>query len=136
LWLLTSEADIDQKTRKKKKSSVFRNIGQLTALLICGDLAEVNILPMPTAKQWGQLIAEVGKGAQAGMAMYGLIQASCSDKDICDAFISLDLALRQELRNDEKETMGYNVIMLEQALCKIKRLTSQGVSKMDILYEI
>lgn len=50
---------------------------------------EAGILSMPTAKQWGQLIADVGKGAKAGMVMYELMQDGCSDEDVCDTFISL-----------------------------------------------
>lgn len=135
IWLNLSEMNIDQTTGKKKKKTVFRNIGPLTALLICGDLVEANILPMPTSKDWGTLIAEVGKGAQAGMEMFGLVEIGCDEDDICNAFISLDLALQRELRDDEKKTMGYNVIMLEHTLCKIKRLASR-ITMPEILYEL
>ena len=136
LWLMKSEYGIDETTGKKKKKSVFQNIGSLTALLICGDLIEANVLPMPTAQKWGDLIADVDKGGQAGMVMYELVPNGSSKEEISDAFVSLDLALQQELRDDEKEMMGYNVVMLEHSLCKIKRLTTRGLSKQEILYEL
>ena len=73
--------------------SSFRNIGSLSALLICGDLVEADVL----------------------------------------AFTSLDLALQQELKEEEKKVMNYNVVMLEYALCKIKRLTTRGIPMDNVL---
>ena len=100
------------------------------------DLIEANVLPMPTARKGGDLIADVDKGGQAGMAMYELVPNGSSKEEISYAFVSLDLALQQELRVDEKEMMGYNVVMLEHSLCKIKRLTTWGLSKQEVLYEL
>ena len=39
--------------------STFRIIGALSAILICGDLIEAGILPMPDAHEWGGLIVIV-----------------------------------------------------------------------------
>jgi hypothetical protein len=44
--------------------------------------------------------------------------------------------VRCELSEEEKEAMGYNVVMLEYTLCKIKRLVSREVTKTEILSEI
>lgn len=132
-WLMKSAASNENPTKKVK---VFRNIGSLTALLICGDLIEAGILPMPSIEDWSGLIHRLGKGAKAGMEMFGLIRKDGSKEEVREAFASLDLALRRKLRTDEKETMGYNIIMLEHTLCKIKRLTAQNVSKDTILSEI
>jgi len=65
---------------------------------------------------------------------YGQSQTDRSTKS--KAFASLDLALRQELTEEEKAAMNYNVIMLEHALCKIKRLTARGIVMKKILQEI
>jgi len=91
---------------------------------------------MPSLREFGELIFKVGKGAKDGMAMFGFVEKDANMEEICEAFISLDLALRHELTKDEKEAMGYNIIMLEHTLCKIKRLTSRGVSIHSIRSEI
>jgi hypothetical protein len=103
-WLLTSEMVIDQTTQKKKKTSVFWNSRSLTALLICGDLVEANILPMPTANQWGKLIVEVGKGAQAGMEMFGFVQKDCSVERYATLLYLWILLFRVSSRSMKKKT--------------------------------
>jgi hypothetical protein len=116
--------------------SNIRNIGGLSALLICGDLIEADILPMPTANEWGGLIYTLKKGANSAMETLGLINEQASRAEVIEAFISLDLALQQELTEEEKVEMKYNMIMLEHTLCKIKRLISRGIKMKDILQEI
>jgi hypothetical protein len=103
--------------------SRFRNIGSLSALLICGDLIEAGLVLMPSSMEFGELIFKVGKGAKDGMTLIGLVKSSANREELCKAFESLDLALQRELTEEEKEVMGYNIIMLEHTLCKIKRLT-------------
>ena len=75
-------------------------------------------------------------GAYDSMETLGLISKQASKVKVIKAFQSLDLALRQELKEEEKEVMKYNVIMLEHALCKIKRLISRGIIMNNILQEI
>jgi hypothetical protein len=118
------------------KSSLFPNIGGLSALLICGDLIEAGMLPMPTAHEWGGLIFSLDMGAKDGMEMLGLIKKKAGREEVMEAFVSLNLALQQELKEAEKVEMCYNVVMLEHALCKIKRLTTRGITLSNILREI
>ena len=113
----------------------FRNIGSLSALLICGDLIEAGLVRMPTSRELGKLVFKVGKGAKDGMTKIGLVRNGADGKDLCDAFQSLDLVLQQELTDDEKNAMGYNVIMLEHTLCKIKRLMN-SISLISLQLEI
>jgi len=75
-------------------------------------------------------------GVHGAMEKLSLTSKSASRADVSDAFVSLDQGLQQELTEEEKGVMNYNVIMLEHALCKIKRLTACGVSMKDILQEI
>jgi hypothetical protein len=116
-WLTSRDTNV-----KTKVSTLFRNIGPLTALLICGDLVEAGILPMPSAKEWARYINKMGKGSKEGMEICGLVGKNNSEEDFCTAFSLLDQALQIELHDEEKETMGYNIVMLEHALCKIKRI--------------
>ena len=112
----------------------YHNIG---ALLICGDLIDAGILPMLTANEWGGLIHTLKMGEKSAMEMLGLIRKKGANKaEVTEAFTSLNLVLQQELKEEEKEAMNYNVVMLEHTLCKIKRLTSRGIAMNDILQEI
>ena len=115
---------------------MFRNIGSLSALLICGDLVEAGLVPMPSSRELAELIFKVGKGAKEGMAMLGLVKNGANREELGNAFESLDLALELKLTEEEKKAMGYNVIMLEHALCKFKRLTSRGIPLRLLLSEI
>jgi hypothetical protein len=117
-WLISTE--IDKET--KKPTTLFRNIGHLSALLICGDLVEAGILDMPTARDWAISIDKMGKGSKHGMEACQLVKTDCAREEFCNAFVSLDKALQTELTKEEKDAMGYNIIMLEHALCKIKRV--------------
>ena len=101
-----------------------------------GDLIEADILSMPTAHEWGGLIYALRMGANDAMEMLGLIRKKASKEEVSKAFASLDLALQQELTEEEKAAMNYNVIMLEHALCKIKQLTARGIVMKKILQEI
>ena len=105
-------------------------------ILICGDLIEAGILPMPVAHEWGGLIFTLKMGAYDSMETLGLISKQAGRVKVMEAFASLDQALRQELKEEEKEVMKYNVIMLEHTLCKIKRLISRGITMNNILQEI
>ena len=107
--------------------SKFRNIGSLSALLICGDLVEAGLVLTPSSRELGDLIFKVGKGAKDGMTLVGLVKNSAKGEELCEALESLDLALLKALSEEEKEAMGYNIIMLEHTLCKIKRLM-KGIS--------
>jgi hypothetical protein len=107
---------------KTTKTTTFPNIGNLTALLICGDLVEAGILPMPSAKEWAESIDKMGKGSKAGMEKCGLVGKGSKREEFCMAFSSLDQALQAELSQEEKVAMGYNIVMLEHALCKIQRI--------------
>ena len=106
----------------KKSTTLFPNIGNLSALLICGDLVEAGILDMPSASDWATSINKMGKGSKAGIDTCGLVKKGCRREEFCKVFASLDNALQTELTKEEKDAMGYNIIMLKHALCKIKKI--------------
>lgn len=120
-WL-TSRHMVTDNTGTNKLTTLFANIGDLTALLICGDLVEAGILDMPSASEWARSIDKMGKGSKAGMEICGFVGSGGGRDQFCTAFASLDQVLQTTLEEEEKEAMGYNVIMLEHALCKIKRI--------------
>ena len=85
---------------------------------------EAGILPMPSASEWAESLDKLGMGSKDGMVACSLVGEGCKKQELCAAFESLDQALQSELQEEEnlKEAMGYNMIMLEHALCKIKRI--------------
>jgi len=129
-WL-TSSDKVGRST-----TTLFRNIGALTALLICRDLIEAKILGMPTTHEWGELIHSLDMGAKSTMFRLGMTKEKASKMEVANAFTSLNLTLRQELKEEEKVAMDYNAVMLEHALCKIKWLNSWGISLEKISKEI
>lgn len=120
-WLISSEKD-EKDDATKKTTTLFPNIGKLSALLICGDLVEAGVLDMPSTREWAMSVLKMGKGSKAGMETCCLVKIGCDNEEFCNAFVSLDKALQSELTKEEKDAMGYNIVMLEHALCKIKRV--------------
>ena len=121
---------------REKGVSKFKNIGSLTALLICGDLIEAGVMLMPSSYELGELVYKVGKGAKEGMLTFGLVREGVNKDDFCNAFAMLDAYIESALGAEEKKVMGYNVVMLEHTLCKIKCLTTHNISLDDILTDI
>lgn len=105
-----------------KTVKIFTNIGPLTALLICGDLIEAGIIPMPSIQEWAALIYHVDKGASKGLAKLKLIHDPYTKAQHAEALEALHNFLLQHLSHDEQIMMGYNIVMLEYALCKFTRI--------------
>lgn len=57
-WLTSRPMD----DRTKKLTTLFKNIGDLTALLICGDIVEAGILPVPSASEWPSVYTRQERG--------------------------------------------------------------------------
>jgi hypothetical protein len=109
---------------KENGRSKFYNIGPLSAFLICGDLIEADIVPMPSSYELGKLIYKVGMGGKKGMEGLKLVSKGDMEGFFCKAFALLDAYIEKTLGVEEKKAMGYNVVMLEHTLCKIQRLTA------------
>ena len=61
---------------------------------------------MPSAKEWADSIAKMGKGSKAGMEKCGLVGYGCSREEFCMAFSSLDQALEGELHGLQHHYAG------------------------------
>jgi hypothetical protein len=114
-----------QQTRDGQRK-VFPNIGSLTALLICGDLIEMEILDMPAIEDWAELIHDVKKGATMGLQALVLLQEKFTKQEVVDAFTLLHTFLLENLSEEDQELMGYNIVMLEHALCKFTRVLTKA----------
>lgn len=102
----------------------FPNIGPLCALLVLGDLikAECQIFPMPTSSIWGELVHELNKGARNGLVELGLQGKIVTSEVTSHSFQELNQYLEEQLDDEEKSLIGFNVISLEHGLCKQGRI--------------
>lgn len=108
----------------------FFNIGDLSAMLIIGDLLESGFLPSVDAQVMGKLVAKVGRGAKDGLECLGLIDRYSDEKTIVDAFVELDEHVKDAINQEQKNTMVYSILTLEHGLCKYKRL--HGMKKVRV----
>jgi len=104
----------------------FHYVGSLTALLMVGDLIECGFLPLPTPEKMGELVALVDKGAAKGLQRLGLLKSDSTPEEISRAFVTLHLHIENSIDTDIRSRMGYNIIMLEHALCKYQRIYRAG----------
>jgi hypothetical protein len=115
------------KTSKKNEyRRVFPNIGPLAALLICGDLVEAGVLATPSIQEWTRIIHKVDKGGAEGLIRLNLLSQTHNEQEVFQAFNQLNSFLMDNLSEADQAMMGYNIIMLEHALCKFTRVTKRN----------
>ncbi|TFK69386.1 hypothetical protein BDN72DRAFT_767911, partial [Pluteus cervinus] len=104
----------------------YFNIGGLTGLLIIGDLIHCGLLPMPSIITWTRLIAHVDRGAYKQLETLGLTQrrddGTPDFEELVEVLQGLDDLVLESTTEAERTLMGYNIVMLEHALCKFGRL--------------
>jgi hypothetical protein len=100
----------------------FPNIGPLTALLICGDLAMAGFVEKPTVKQMAKLIFYLKKGALLGLERLGLVPPKATFEEVFTCFSFLYDYLEANLSDEDKVLIHFDVITLEHGLCKFTRL--------------
>ena len=110
----------------------FHNIGDLSALLIIGNLLESGFLPMVDAHIMGKLVAKVGKGAEDALKCLGLTNQHSDEKAIANAFVELHRHAMETFNQEKQTTMVYNVVTHEHGLCKYKRLLGMNQPKHSI----
>ena len=117
------------RSKKDGSTKVFTNIGPLAALLICGDLIETGVLKMPDIDVWAKLICHVKKEGETGLQRLALLNDKYTEEEVVQVFSKLHNFIRQNLTKEERLMMGYNIIMLEHALCKFSRVTKKAGTK-------
>ena len=97
--------------------------GPLTAFLLAGDLSYTNQVAAPTPMEVGHAIAKLGLGSLAGLIALKQIPAKgWSPTQIAEAFVDVFKMLDDNLDKEEKNIMGFDVLMVEHLLCKYQRL--------------
>lgn len=102
-------------------SKEFPNIGPLTALLIIGDLMLAGAYAMPSAEEWGYLVAKLKLGGERALLKLG-IPLDSNPNAIQKAFVDLDRHMLKDLTKEEHKAIKYNIITLEHSLCKYQRV--------------
>ena len=115
--------------KKKISEKLFRNIGPLTTMLICGDLALAGVLELPSVEELGRVISRLGLGAKRGLFQLGLISdlKTAREDEVVKAFKNLFSYLDMELTPAEKQDMSFSPLMLEHTLCKYGRFCKLAV---------
>ena len=97
--------------------------GPLTAFLLAGDLSYTNQVATPTPMEVGHAIAKLGLGSLAGLiALKQIPVKGWSPTQIAEAFVDVFKMLDDNLDKEEKNIMGFDVLMVEHLLCKYQRL--------------
>jgi len=74
---------------------------------------------------WGDLVHELDKGAKNSLVGLGLHGKTMASEVTSHSFQDLYQYLAEQLDDEEKSLIGFNVIMLECALCKRGRILPQ-----------
>ena len=108
---------------RKFTSTDFPNIGPLIGYLIASDYAIAGIAKIPTAKDMGGIIHDIGKGGLAGLMTLGF---KCESREAtAAAFEVLYTEMLKRIPYRRRQEMDFNVFVLEHMLCKFKRLSTK-----------
>ncbi|KAJ7447671.1 hypothetical protein FB451DRAFT_1035409 [Mycena latifolia] len=132
IWQMTGDAQtLEWLTRKTKPKYMemfefmkeFPQVGNLTAHLLVADYVDRGVIEMPSVREMGRIIFKIKAGALGGLVQLGyLADEQASEEEVINAFESLYQYLEAHLTSEETALMRFNPIMLEHALCKVKRV--------------
>lgn len=108
-------------TNSTTKSKYLPQIGSLIATLLASDFVYAGKVTMPTAAEMGTLVHHLKMGANSGLQILTLIPQNATQEQVQEAFVKAYDHLNAAIPPDVKEAMKFDVIMLEHALCKLKR---------------
>ncbi|TFK59509.1 hypothetical protein BDN72DRAFT_905779 [Pluteus cervinus] len=95
-------------------------IGALTTYLLVVDYATAGLVVHPDPQQMGRILFEIKAGGIGGLRALGFPCRTVQETG--DAFEFLMMKLTTVMTPERKERMGFNVFMVEHALCKLSRL--------------
>lgn len=100
-------------------------LGRLGAYLLTADYVYAGLVDMPSVSDMAYFINTIKGGALAGLQSVGLLPSDRFDEShqsVLAALRSLNHYVLQSFTDEELDLMGYDIIMLEHALCKFRRL--------------
>jgi hypothetical protein len=105
----------------------FPQYGNVVSLALTGDYVYAGKVLMPTVDEMGTVVWEINKGGVAGLRGAGYFDADRPSSDATvEAFRDVYDYLNAHLTQQEKELMGFDVIMVEHMLCKFSRARVNG----------
>jgi hypothetical protein len=115
---------------KKAESTLFPNLGPLGALCLVGDMAYAQVCQMPTIMDMADAAVEVNSGAVLGLHDLGLLchplrgEREEKVRAVADAMEVFASKVEESFTAEEREEMGWDVIVMEHSLCKFHRFLS------------
>lgn len=102
-------------------------LGPLAQYLISTDLVYAGVVSMPSVEEIAQRIFSLKAGGLNGLKMLGYCPKSSSARQVIAGFKQFYEDTGSRLSIQEKEEMGWDVIMAEHTLCKITRLKKHWI---------
>ena len=127
LW--TKPHSQSKKNEAEIPSKYLPKMGALALYLLCADLSYTCAVSKPSVDGLGEMIASLRSGAVNGLQTLGLLPAQLSGKEhlaqVKIVFTQLFTELSQRLSEEEKESMGFDGVVLEHTLCKVGRFLGE-----------
>lgn len=122
-WDESKQKMVFTKDQSGQKIKAFPQIGNLVAHLLAGDYAYTGKVKMPSVEEMGEVIHDVDAGGIAGLRVLGYFGKGekPSQSQVTAGLEDVHAFVMSVLPRDSREMMGYDLIMLEHALCKISR---------------
>ncbi|KAJ7718898.1 hypothetical protein B0H16DRAFT_1897435 [Mycena metata] len=116
--------------KKQSKTRRFKVLGPLASYLLTADLVYAGAVTAPTAKEMGDVIHTLNKGAVSGLQILRAIPqrtrlkkgwAKANKADVVKAFASVFADIERRLSPEVREKCTFSYIVFEHALCKFSR---------------
>lgn len=102
--------------------------GKLSRFLTLVDMCAVGIVQKPTEEEMGRCIYRLGAGGKAGLILLGYLDNTGkkpTEDEVVHAFEEYYTAASNTMSAEEQRTIGWDTLVGEHALCKLKRLWKQ-----------
>ena len=117
----------------------FPQLGILIGFLLCGDYAYSGVAKIPTIEIVGECISRINSGGARGLELMGLLEERSpkghkhqrhDDTACIHAAQTVFQFVGNLLTSQEQIDVTYDPIMIENALCKFKRLVSRKLIRL------
>ena len=117
---ITLESLLAWLTGKEGSKKRFFGMGNLVGWLLASDYAYAGLVDIPDTLEVGRIIFEIDAGGRGGLALLGF--DVCTPDACAKSLSNVWAAVRTQFTTAEIHEMGLDLITLEHALCKFKRL--------------
>lgn len=117
--------DMRKKIEKEANADKVPGFGKLSRYLTLADMCMTGLVEMPSDEEVGTCIYRLKAGGAKGLELLGYLDNAAekhTEAEVRTAFQEYYRAVSRELEPDERESMGWNPIVGEHTLCKVKRL--------------